>query len=836
MFFIVSAVFAQPRTANEALKIAKSFVADPNANVLKNLSLSSDLDIAYVCADKENQQNAHYYVFNFGDEKGFVIISGDLRAKEVLGYSTNGNFDMNNIPDNFKAWLSFYEEELTALSKTEVNDVAFNNIELLQDNTEDTFAASIAPLVKTKWNQVSPYNLLCPTDNTTSQTSVTGCVATAMAQIMKYHEWPTIGTGSNTYTTPKVTGDITIDFSQTTYDWENMKLTYSGSETADEKNAVATLMFHCGVAVNMIYSSIESGAYDKDVAPALVSYFGYDNNHQMIARDYYSTGEFKNILKKELNESRPVYYTGRSSGGGHAFVCSGYDANDLFHFNWGWGGVSDGYFEISALNPSSLGTGGGSGGYNTSQSIIVGIQKPNPSSTAYEHQIMLNEPISVGVSSVGRNDTYNVSLKGIFNRGSQVFSGAIVVGLYNQAGELKAVHGFTTPNLNPGYGWDSQVITASVPAEIANGEYKLYPMFSLDQSNWTKIRTKTGTPQCINVTVTDTEVIFSASTEGLPSLSRGDINVEGNLYRGKYLKLNVAVTNNGDGDYNSNILVYLRNIADNSINSFVISDPVNIAPGETKTFEYLEKLPMGLTPGNYQLAIMYDPNNNRASLLDVNSIGAPIIVEILPAPVINSQILVATSPISFPDNSNVTPSSFNLEVKLKNTGDYFSNVVYAFYDGKNGYYYGFDSKVITLESNEETTLYFTNPPAIPFGENTIAILYDNELTNGKVWLGPGYDGRVTFIYKEDMATQIDNIVASDIKLYPNPVVESMLYLESEKTINSVSVFDLAGKKLLNLAVNQHGIIEIPVQNLSTGLYILHADTEEGIKTMKFNKK
>ena len=187
-----------------------------------------------------------------------------------------------------------------------------------------------------KWNQDSPYNNLCPIINiSTSKRAVTGCVATGMAQVMKYYQWPVTGTGSNSYTTSTKHIPLSLNFSQTTFDWANMTETYNGSSSAAQKNAVATLMYNCGVSVNMDYAE-SSGAASTASAKALVNKFGYNPNIQHIDRRYYTRDEWKSIIKDELSAARPVLYGGDDGTSGHFFVCDGYDNNDFFHFNWGW--------------------------------------------------------------------------------------------------------------------------------------------------------------------------------------------------------------------------------------------------------------------------------------------------------------------------------------------------------------------------------------------------------------------------------------------------------------------------------------------------------------------
>jgi hypothetical protein len=273
--------YAKQRTESEALSIARSFYERTS-----KLKAGVPLTLAYAGKDatatRSAGNNAHYYLFNKGGD-GFVIVSGDDRAKEILGYSDEGVFDYAVAPDNFKYWLDFFAEEIKSLSG-QPETASSKPSQLLK--ATHSFAASISPLLgNIKWNQGDPYNQQCPVDPTTDQRSVTGCVATAMAQIMRYHGWPAQGVGSTSYTTGKRSISVSADFN-TTYDWANMTPTYGSSSVQTEKDAVAKLMFHCGASVMMDYASNESGAASANVMVALRTYFDYDTGIANALRDF----------------------------------------------------------------------------------------------------------------------------------------------------------------------------------------------------------------------------------------------------------------------------------------------------------------------------------------------------------------------------------------------------------------------------------------------------------------------------------------------------------------------------------------------------------------------
>ena len=296
------------------------------------------------------------YIYNIGTQ-GFVIVSGNTVLPPILGYSDRENFpDMTNAPENFSAWIGHYSE---MIAFAEENDIAPEaKIQRLWDEAAhgvfgNRDSRSVAPLVETRWNQDCFYNEYCPETSGgwwggPCGHAYAGCVATAMAQVMKYWNYPTTGFGSHSYVHSQY-GEQSANFAATTYRWIEMPTAIYG-----HNDAVATLLYHCGVSVDMNYSASGSGAQSKDVETALRSYFGYCGAKYR-QKSNYSDDEWTAMLKAELDQSRPVYYSGANGDSGHAFVCDGYDNNDLFHFNFGWSGSGDNYYSIYDVNGFSSG-------------------------------------------------------------------------------------------------------------------------------------------------------------------------------------------------------------------------------------------------------------------------------------------------------------------------------------------------------------------------------------------------------------------------------------------------------------------------------------------------
>ena len=315
-------------------------------------------------------QPDYYYVFNNDQNLGFVIISGDDRAETVLGYATSGRFDVDNIPSNMAAWLQGYADQIKYIQEHPALSA--------QEQTVRRSYPAISKLMTCQWDQDDPFNAECPTVGT--KKCVTGCVTTAVSQILYYHAKTSGYTPSSTaipgYTTES-RGDKMPDLPAASFDWVNMIDVYNSSATAEQKAAVAKLFQYVGTGLKAAYDLSENGGTSVwDNMPEIVfkDYFGYSNGIQLVHRaDAIPESEWDNLICNELANGRPVLYSGQGSAGGHTFVIDGYDGAGKYAINWGWGGYQDNYFALSALNPELGGAGAGGGGFNYKQSALVGI-------------------------------------------------------------------------------------------------------------------------------------------------------------------------------------------------------------------------------------------------------------------------------------------------------------------------------------------------------------------------------------------------------------------------------------------------------------------------------
>ncbi|NVO04034.1 MAG: C10 family peptidase [Bacteroidetes bacterium] len=333
------AMFANPINQGTAGQIAINYFNHYSNFKVTNNSISAVYPQTY-----EGLVTSYIFTFQTG---GFIIISADDAALPILGYSVNNNYDPNNVPEAAAEWLNSYNKEIKAIVDAQMsNKVTILEWNKIQNNDFAKDINIVSPILTTSWDQSGPYNNLCPPPS--GQHAYTGCVATAMSQIMKKWNYPTTGSGSHTYTHPTY-GSLTANFGTTTYGWANM--INSGSGTATQNAAVATIMFHAGVSVDMNYGTSASGAYSEAVPGALINYFNYENTAEIKYKSAFTATNWINLLKAELDANRPVYYSGNDGTSGHAFVCDGYNSSNQFDFNWGWSGSMDGYYTIGNLNP-----------------------------------------------------------------------------------------------------------------------------------------------------------------------------------------------------------------------------------------------------------------------------------------------------------------------------------------------------------------------------------------------------------------------------------------------------------------------------------------------------
>lgn len=468
------------RTPEQAAVIASEFFSHSQANPVQRMrraavATTSTQDVEWVYTQYQiNETTPAVYVFNAIDEQGFVLVSAEDNARAVLGYSDEGHIDAQNIPANMRAWLQMYADELARAAKAPAAADAQRTVE---------YYPVVEPLIgNVAWNQDAPYNNHCPIDPNTNQRSVTGCMATAVAQVMYHHKYPKKGTGTYSYWCGWE--NLSVDFSKATYDWDHMLPSYKNGYTQQESDAVAKLMYHVGVACNMWYGSSASGAGMGTGMQALVRHFDYDAAIRVLMKDYMDEEAVMDEIVVELQGSRPVFIEALTKNDeGHAFVCDGIQADGYIHINWGWGGYGNGYFALSAMNPTNQGIGGASddGAFTEQVTLYTGIQ-PNQGGQT-EPMIVSSGIDMTSAAAIAKSSKVSVTIYAFQNAGLAEESGKIAFMLYQNGEKYQTVGTGRSWQLKPMHYYRSIDASASM-ANIPAGEYEM--LVGIDVTNRTQ--------------------------------------------------------------------------------------------------------------------------------------------------------------------------------------------------------------------------------------------------------------------------------------------------------------------------------------------------------------
>jgi len=451
------------------------------------------------------QADAAYYVFNAEENGGFVIVSGDDRTAPVLGYCDSGTFDEDHIADGLRWLLQTYTDQMELLKATTALPSGRANSPLvaLPSGSADAPLATpgsvcgdviaaprpvasvrhnVAPLLTTTWNQGDPYNLLCPNfyreDGTQGGHSATGCVATAMAQVVAYYRWPaelkrSIPGYRQTYNTAQ--GEKTVTLStvpiHSAIDWDNILDSYDGTANEAQRQAIAQLMLWVGMTCKMNYGESSSSGYSEGI-DGLVNYFDFDDGTHVAKRDQYSAKSWNDLIYNEIASGHPVPYGGQNSGGGHAFVLDGYDLDGLFHVNWGWGGMNNGYFRIDILDPdddSGIGASPTPGGYNMGQDAIIGMRRPDGQKADESDTPQSRYKLTVNDWEVRGNNRFFANY---INWSGVSATWNMGIGYVGDDGKLKPVGSYFTQQLGQGFYVGYEFVVRGLP----QGTYHLVPI------------------------------------------------------------------------------------------------------------------------------------------------------------------------------------------------------------------------------------------------------------------------------------------------------------------------------------------------------------------------
>lgn len=768
LFLMTLVAWGEPIDRNEALKQANAFLSS------KGIPVRQSLDMAYAQPGKAAEARSLYYVFNVGNDKGFVIVAGDDAVSPILAYADRGDFSEREMAPAAKAMLESYAQQ----------------IEMIQQNPSLAVAAStsyaaIAPMVESQWNQSEPYNYMCPTIEGEPGRSVTGCVATAMAQIMYYHKWPV----AETKAIPAYqmsNGELIAGANPVTLDWDAMQSTYTGSEAEDDPaaKAVAQLMVLCGKSVKMSYSSSASGAASESVPAALKEYFDYDGAAHMVYRDEYANADWEKMIYDELAAKRPVYLSGTSISGtsvvGHAFVCDGYDGEGLFHINWGWGGMSDGFFRLTLLNPDDHGTGGnnGSGGFNMDEGAIIGIQ-PNQGGTSQEVAQMTLDYFAATEETVTRNSvfgSFSVPVNAAcWNNTAQTLSVELGLAYYDESNEMVGEpSGLGSYSLDTGYGLSYDGQQLSMGDGIKEGTYYVKFVHKVNGSDeWTLMKNADKHYLELQVNGTTATIVNHAPQQDFVV---NDVNVQGNMSVGSKQTFTYNITNTGN-TYTQEVIFFVNN-------EIISQIGLNLDPGATDDYVF------SWTPareGTYEIGLATGDGTEIITSQKV-TIGEAKSYEL------DITIKVDDCEGNQSMGYKVAGNTIKGVMEVKNLGahDYVDDITcLLYYNGNDGYMYLTNSSIIPAEVKAGETVdvpfEFAN---LDYSKLYALIVYYN--TEGHL-----SEETISGYYKLiDNSTAIEGIEASGEEQADQPVYNLQGVRMPDGTSLPKGIYIKGGKKIV----------------------------------------
>lgn len=546
---------------------------------------------------KEGVAADQLFVFNVGQREGFVIVSGDdCTGDAILGYADSGEITAENMPTNLKAWLQGYADEIQWMKEHGVT----NDVSAARALTATSTRTPVAEQMTCRWNQDAPYNKYCVFN---SSQCVTGCVATAVAQVLSFHG-KRIGTKTTTlkaipaYTTEKNSYSVT-EKPIREFDWSKMYDTYSSGDDAEKVEEMARLMEYVGAGVKMDYGTGSSGASSTSVPGMLKDYFGYDKNMQLVYRNDYLYSDWLDLIYEELTTNGPVLYSGQSTNGGHEFVIDGYDEEDYFYVNWGWGGDSNGFFKLSVLYSSEQGIGGSTAqsGYCFTQDAVIGV---NPVAGGTDNSIRFTmSAVAVNSASYNRasasEDFTNVLLRmTMFNLTGEThdidYRWALHDGeSYTLLGETSTAEGLANNNgINGG-------LYVSFGAGLDDGDYRLVPV-SKEHSAETWMPNFRSARYYIAATIAGNTLTLTPM--GGASALTATLASSGNKV-GSTVTVTATVANSGS--VYSGDLKLMRSMG-NDVYSYLAAQQVEIAAGATD-----DEVTFAFTPsstGTFNLSLM----------------------------------------------------------------------------------------------------------------------------------------------------------------------------------------------------------------------------------------
>jgi len=855
VLFLPLLLFSKPVDEATANKVGYNFlIGHTTGSQFKN---GEALQLVYKSSSNATNADLNYF-FVFNATNGFIIVSADDNAIPILGYSNEGTFNANDIAPQIAKWLEGYKSQIRNIivngiqATPQISDMWTGLISNSKPDAPQQSSTGVSPLTKTTWNQSPYYNSLCPYDNAKGQNAVTGCVATAMAQVLKYWNYPTTGLDNHSYN-DNTYGTQSANFAGTTYQWSSMSNNVSSPNTA-----VATLMYHCGVSVDMSYGVDESSAYVISSASpvkncaeyALKTYFGYKTTLSGIERKNYSDADWIKAIESEMDNSRPVIYAGFGTGGGHCFVCDGYDANNFLHFNWGWAGQDNGYFQIDALNPGTLGTGGGAGGFNSGQQAIIGIEPTTTggggSSSAFD--LRLYDYVTPSTATVYYGQSFYVSTN-IINDGTNDFAGDYCAAIFDNTNTfIDYVQIITGASLPKGDIYQSDLkFTYATSFALLPGTYTIGVYYRPTGGSWSLVTSSGSYTNYLQI-----KVINPGNIEMYANMA---ITPTGTLTQGGSISVHLDVANMTANQFTGKFVLGLYNFDGTA--AFDIQELTGASLNANSHYTNgltFSNSNLNVAPGSYLLAMTYVATATTSNyLVGSTNYANPIKVTIQAPPI---------SPDKYEPNNDIntaydfTPNYSN-DIAIVNTDQsnchIGSDVDYYKIDLLSGYTYSIsahlDDSKYTTNSNAYTLdavfSYSTD------GGNTWSETFDDVMpsdisaNSGFIYfkIAPYFEGETgTYLLetkitrtKSNSGINTSNISTNDLKIYPNPA-NDLLNIDIENIIGNVSqisIMDMQGKELISKRdiLNNSNIV-IPVNELASGLYMVQIQSDKGVISRK----
>jgi len=783
------------------------------------------------------------YLFTINEDEGFILMSAEDATYPVLGYSTSKPIgDPKELPDHVRAWMEGYQQQIRKLrAERAQGSERIRSMWKGSFSSQKSVTSVVEPLIQTRWDQFPFYNDLCPFDPVYQDRTIVGCVATSMAQIMKYWEYPSRGFGVHAYKAGRF-GILSADFASARYDWDAMPAEVSGPN-----EAVATLMYHCGVGAEMDYGVLAVGGSGAQILSATANkasseyalevYFGYPVSVQGLKRSAYTDAAWKELLREELDNARPVLYGGFGPGYGHAFVCDGYDANGFFHFNWGWSGHADGYFLLDAMNP-------GGNTFNDGQLAIIGIHPPNPDQ---DPMVRITADVTADSEEIVYHDAFTVSA-GITNFGVRQGQGEFCALVFDESLRmLDTIQVLRTPARAHRGSTRSEITFRSKGiAAMTPGKYRVYIQYRSNGGRWTFLQSPEGDDTtkvfaAIEVRNPD-DIVLSAPLRSLtPVVESGDA-----------LQASFNMANNGPDRFEGSVALRLYTPRWELVSVLGEKSGISIAPHQSLPDSMVITCPKVLADsGSYLLALFHKPQGGAYTLTgSAAPFRNPVWLDVSEGPVVSDRYEVNDSlsiafplQVAFSENTGSvsTPGS---NIHKPNTHDFYAlslpagyqYAVHAFvHDAHlttNGKNYSLDAmfrySIGGAEWSDSFDDVLTSEFLLP-GGNTVyfdlsawdTTAIGSYLLEVKIrrWATPG----------EDPPPPV-----TQWSVYPNPFSD-VVTLAAPETILEFELFDMRGSLIMSAPVGP-GHSSIDLSTCKPGVYILKLKSAGTVYTRKMMKR